>query len=129
MLAVCDAALIIGDPALQIEPDRLPYQTLDLGAEWVEWSGLPMVFAVWAGKKAHLTADVSRAFADSCRWGLNHMDEIVSAAVRERGFGEQLVRKYLTEHIVYELGARHREGLELFRKLARTVAAETVAGD
>jgi chorismate dehydratase len=128
MLAVCDAALIIGDPALRIEPDVLPYQTLDLGAEWVEWSGLPMVFAVWAGKSTHLTADVSRAFTDSCRWGLDHMEEIVAAAVRERSFGEQLVRKYLTEHIVYELGARHREGLELFRKLARTVAAETVAG-
>lgn len=128
MLAECDAALIIGDPALQIEPDRLPYQTLDLGAEWVAWSGLPMVFAVWAGKSAHLTTDVARAFADSCRWGLNHMDEIVSAAVRERGFGEALAREYLTEHIVYELDARHRQGLELFRKLARAVPAEIIAG-
>ena len=128
MLTGSDAALIIGDPALEIDPDRSPYKMLDLGAEWVKWSGLPMVFAVWAGKSAHLTSDVSRTFTDSCRWGLDHMDEIVSAAVRERGFGEELVRKYLTEHIVYELGARHREGLELFRKLARTVGAETVAG-
>ena len=50
MLAECDAALIIGDPALRLDPARLPYETLDLGAEWVAWSGLPMVFAVWAGK-------------------------------------------------------------------------------
>lgn len=119
MLAKCDAALIIGDPALEIEPATLPYQVLDLGAEWVAWSGLPMVFAVWAGKRAHLTADVAQAFADSLRWGMAHMDEIVETAVRERGFGEALVREYLTRHIVYELGSRHREGLELFRKLAR----------
>lgn len=119
MLAVCDAALIIGDPALRIEPDRLPWLTLDLGAEWVAWSGLPMVFAVWAGKSAHLTADVGRAFEDSCAWGRSHMDEIVKRATVERGFNDALARKYLTEHIVYELGARHRQGLDLFRKLAR----------
>lgn len=126
MLAVCDAALIIGDPALNIEPDRLPYQTLDLGTEWVAWSGLPMVFAVWAGKSRLLTTDVARAFADSGKWGLSHIDEIVAVATRERGFSEVLARKYLTEHIVYELGPRHREGLELFRKLAgRTFAVES----
>jgi predicted solute-binding protein len=49
----------------------------------------------------------------------------VARAVQERGFDAVLVRRYLTEHIVYELGARHREGLELFRKLARAVPAET----
>jgi chorismate dehydratase len=128
MLAACDAALIIGDPALQIEPDHLPYQTLDLGAEWVAWSGLPMVFAVWAGKAARLTPDVSRAFADSYRWGRDHMDDIVAMAVRERGFREDLAREYLTEHIVYELGPRHRQGLDLFRKLARAVPAKAGAG-
>jgi predicted solute-binding protein len=123
MLAVCDAALIIGDPALKIEPERLPYETLDLGAEWVAWSGLPMVFAVWAGKSEHFTADVGRAFWDSWQWGKSHIDEIVTLAKRERGFDEAVARDYLTQHIVYELGARHREGLELFRKLARAVPA------
>jgi predicted solute-binding protein len=128
MLAVGDAALIIGDPALQIEPSQLPYETLDLGAEWVTWSGLPMVFAVWAGKSARLTPEVSRAFADSYQWGRNHMDDIVAMAVRERGFREGLTREYLTERIVYELGPRHRQGLELFRKLARAIPAEAGAG-
>jgi chorismate dehydratase len=128
MLADCDAALIIGDPALRIEPARLPYRALDLGAEWVSWSGLPMVFAVWAGRSAHLTEDVARVFVDSRQWGFDHIEEIVTAGARERGFGEALVRRYFTEHIVYQLGARHREGLELFRKLARAVQAESVAG-
>lgn len=129
MLKACDAALIIGDPALRIDPEQLPYQTLDLGAEWVQWTGLPMVFAVWAGKRAHLTKDVAQAFMDSYQWGRTHMDEIVAAGSQDRDFSEALVRKYLTEHIVYELGPRHREGLELFRKLARTIPAEATAGD
>jgi predicted solute-binding protein len=123
MLAECDAGLIIGDPALHIEPSMLPYDVLDLGGEWVAWSGLPMVFAVWMGKSAHLTSDVARAFADSCEWGLTHVEEMVAAAGAERGFARDLARRYLTEHIVYRLGARHREGLELFRKMARTVPA------
>ena len=62
MLAEHDAALIIGDPALRIEPATLPWKTLDLGAEWVEWTGLPMVFAVWAGRTRALRPDIAKAF-------------------------------------------------------------------
>src|SRR5689334_4616021 len=51
MLRAADAALIIGDPALRIDPDLLPYHVYDLGAEWQELTNLPMVFAVWAGRK------------------------------------------------------------------------------
>lgn len=119
MLAECDAALIIGDPALHIQPETLPYRTLDLGAEWVEWSGLPMVFAVWAGRKEVLTAEVAEAFAGSYGWGRTHTEEIVARAVSERGFGAEAARTYLTRQIVYELGARHLEGLALFRRLVR----------
>lgn len=124
MLAACDAALIIGDPALHLEPERLPYETLDLGAEWVEWSGLPMVFAVWAGKSEYLTADAERAFTDSREWGRTHVEEIVARAAEQRRFDTELARTYLTKNIVYELGPRHRQGLELFRKLARAVPAK-----
>lgn len=121
MLTVSDAALIIGDPALRIEPTLLRYRTLDLGAEWVAWSGLPMVFAVWAGKAECLTEEVAAAFAGSWKWGREHLGEIEAAAVTERGFRRDLAREYLREHLVYELGPRHREGLELFRKLTRTL--------
>lgn len=122
MLAECDAALIIGDPALHLEPGQLPYHTLDLGEAWTSWTGLPMVFAVWAGRKKFLTADVAKAFAGSYRWGVEHMDEIVRRAAEERGFSEALAREYLTRHIVYELSGKHLEGLELYRKYARALA-------
>ena len=62
MLSDCDAALIIGDPALHLEPEALPYRTMDLGEAWTRWTGLPMVFAVWAGKKAFLTAQAESSF-------------------------------------------------------------------
>jgi chorismate dehydratase len=46
MLAQHDGALVIGDPALQI--DRSRYQTLDLAEEWIRHTGKPFVFAFWA---------------------------------------------------------------------------------
>jgi predicted solute-binding protein len=121
MLDEADAALIIGDAALRIEPHTLPWKVLDLGAEWVQWTGLPMVFAVWAGRRELLTPEVSGAFTASYRWGAANIEEIVRAAEAERGFPADLAREYLTRHIVYELGTRHLEGLALFRDKVRSL--------
>ena len=79
MLRVADAALIIGDPALRIDPASLPWHVYDLGAEWVEMTGLPMVFAVWAGRKGTVTPELTAAFQESCRYGLDRLEEIVAA--------------------------------------------------
>jgi chorismate dehydratase len=126
MLRSADAALIIGDPALRIDPARLPYHTYDLGAEWVEMTGLPMVFAVWAGRTAAITPSVAEAFAESCQFGRARIEEIVAAEAPRREFAPALVREYLTRNIVHELEPRDYEGLELFlgyaRKLAKAVA-------
>jgi chorismate dehydratase len=118
MLKIADAALIIGDPALRIELS-VPYHVYDLGAEWVEMTGLPMVFAVWAGRKGAISPEVAEAFRDSCRYGKEHLDEIVRSESAARGFPPELVRRYLTEHIVHELGPREYEGMELFLSYAR----------
>jgi chorismate dehydratase len=117
MLVENDAALIIGDPALHLEPSELPYNVLDLGAEWVAWSGLPMVFAVWAGRTEFLTPEAAAAFRGSWQWGRDHVDEMVEHAARERGFDPKLARAYFTRYIVYPLGPKHLEGLALFRKM------------
>jgi predicted solute-binding protein len=119
MLADADAALVIGDPALRLETETLPMRTLDLGEEWVRWTGLPMVFAVWAGRADALRRAPSEAFVRSYEWGRSHLDEIVRQAAAERGFSETVAREYLTTHIRYRLGPEHLEGLARFRSLAR----------
>ena len=126
MLAENDAALIIGDPALRLDPDKLPYQTLDLGAKWVEWTGLPMVFAVWAGRAEVWSEEVAAAFRASHEWGRTHLEEMVERASAERGFPGELVEAYFTRHIVYPLSARHLEGLALFRKLVLRLESAVV---
>jgi len=123
MLRIADAALLIGDPALRIDIASLPWHVYDLGTEWVEMTGLPMVFAVWAGRKGTVTPELVAAFQDSCRYGLSHLEEIVAAESAARGFAPDVVREYLTRHIVHELGPRDYQGMELFLEYASRGAA------
>ena len=119
MLEAADAALIIGDPALRLDPAGLPFLVLDLGEEWAGMTGLPMVFAVWAGAKECVTPDLVEPFLSSCRFGLAHLDDIVLLESERRNLPETLTRRYLTRHIVFEIGAREEEGLRLFLQYAR----------
>ena len=127
MLGEADAALIIGDPALRLDPAALPFETLDLGEEWVSMTGLPMVFAVWsypktwAGAKEPLYGRYARALIESCRYGIEHAAEIASAEGPARGVSVELAHRYVTHHIVYELGDRDYQGLDLYVKMAMAV--------
>ncbi len=118
MLEAADAALVIGDPALRIDPLQAPHTALDLGEEWLRMTGLPMVFAVWAGRREVVTPEIELAFRDSARYGAEHLDEIVLCESEKRGFGKELAREYLTRHIVNELTEREYEGLRRFLELA-----------
>jgi chorismate dehydratase len=122
MLAEADAALLIGDPALHVEPERLPYQTLDLGAEWRDMTGLPMVFAVWArrpGAAANDPAALAEAFLASCRFGRARLEEIARRESAPRGFTEAFAHEYLSRHIVNELGEEEYAGMRRFLAYAR----------
>ncbi len=118
MLGTCDAALLIGDPALRVEPAELPFTTLDLGAEWVEMTGLPFVFAAWAGRAKFITPETARVFVESWRFGESRRSEIVAVEAARRGLPEPLVKEYLTRHIAFEMGAAEIEGLRLFLRYA-----------
>jgi chorismate dehydratase len=118
MLGEADAALVIGDPALHLDPATLPFETLDLGSEWTHLTSLPMVFALWAGRKEVMQPRYEQAFLDSCREGLAHMDDIVREQSPIRKITEQLAREYLTRHIVFELTDRDHEGLKQYLKHA-----------
>jgi chorismate dehydratase len=103
--------------------ERLPFAVHDLGQEWVEWTGLPMVFAVWACRAGLRPAELAPAFLDSCRFGLKHLDDIVRLEAPHRGISEILAREYLTRRVVLELGEREYEGLRLFLNYARELGA------
>lgn len=117
MLEHADAALIIGDAALVLDPADLPFQVLDLGAEWVKMTGLPMVFAVWAQRHA-LPPQDPKPFLESMHFGRNHIDDIARSEHAKAGVSEELARSYLTNNIVFELGDREYAGLTTFLRYA-----------
>jgi chorismate dehydratase len=117
MLASNDAALLIGDPALQV--DRARYHTWDLAEEWIRFTGKPFVFAFWVVRQAaldHSDVDLVAAFTQSRDHGLqsNNLDQIVRTWAPKIGITEQSARDYLTHSIHFDLDDECLEGLRLF---------------
>jgi predicted solute-binding protein len=118
MLKHADAALLIGDPALRIDPDHTPYQWLDLGQEWLNLTKLPMVFAVWAGKGRLPLLELSELTRGSYEFGKARIAEIVAAEYAGRGITRELADVYLRRYIRFEIGPREQRGLDSFFELA-----------
>jgi len=123
MLGQCDAGLLIGDPALQV--DRSKYLTHDLAEEWIRWTGKPFVFAFWAVRKAALAElspalDLTAIFGKSRDHGLqkDSVEQIAREWAPRMGLTTAEVRSYLTTNIHYHLEADCLEGLQFFYRLA-----------
>src|SRR6478735_8248770 len=117
MLGRCDAALIIGDPALFLDAEARQLRKIDLGQEWTSMTGLPFVWAFWAGRVSAVPADRIVALQEARNHGVADSDRIADeycGAARSA-----LCRAYLKDNIQYVLGDRQYEGLRLFYELAR----------
>ncbi len=119
MLAVADAALLIGDPALDHEADA---PRLDLGAEWTRTTGLPFVYAFWAGRHGAVSpADVAR-LQGALREGTGSLAAIASAHAGGDPARAATYEAYLRENIVYRLGEEERAGLREFYRRAHALS-------
>ena len=125
MMERADAALMIGDAALRLDLGSLPYQALDLGRLWRQQTGLPMVFAVWAGKPHRMEPLLQSGIEDfllhSLQYGLQSLNTIVESESRSRGFSPELIRRYLTQHIRFRIGEAEQQGLREFLRHAATL--------
>ena len=119
MLAVADAALLIGDPALDHEGDAA---CLDLGEEWTRLTGLPFVYAFWAGRPGAVDASGVERLRSALSAGMGAFAEI---ALRQAGGDAARAAKYdayLRESIVYQLGEEEQEGLREFYRRAHALS-------
>jgi chorismate dehydratase len=117
MLDHADACLIIGDPALLLDPADIPFHVLDLGAEWTGMTGLPMVFAVWAARP-EAPDKSAQPFLRSLQFGLEHLDDIIRTEHAKRRITPELAHDYLTRNIVFDLGEAEYQGLDRFLEYA-----------
>jgi len=127
MLETCDAALLIGDPALQV--DRTRYFTLDLAEEWVARTGKPFVFAFWAIRKPALSerdgTATAQVFKQSRDHGLSpkNLETIAQEWAPRLGLSVEIIRVYLTQNIHYYLDPPCLDGLALYYRLGAEVGA------
>jgi chorismate dehydratase len=116
MLRRCDAALLIGDPALFLDHERLGAEKIDLGEQWKTLTGLPFVWAFWAGRRDALSPAAVSALIAARDSGVARSDEVAAAYCgperAERG------QSYLRENIQYTLGEREEAGLMKYYELA-----------
>jgi len=128
MLTECDAALIIGDPALFLDPADLAsrlsgpqgpdsgIQKIDLGEQWTAMTGLPFVWAFWAGRPDALDVRAVQVLLQARDAGVRASDQL---AADYCGPDRAAVGKaYLRENIQYQLGEREEAGLRRYYSLA-----------
>jgi chorismate dehydratase len=127
MLREADAALLIGDDALRAYWDKpeglLEY---DLGTVWTEWTGLPMVYAVWAARREFVEQqpEAAQAVVDALGRSLTycraHLDDISEYAARWEPFSAEHFRSYF-DALQFRFDPRYREGLTRYLQEAHAI--------
>lgn len=116
MLAVADAALIIGDPALACTERTEPRK--DLGHEWTEMTGLPFVYAFWVGHEGALTPEVVEILIRAKEFGLTSFKKIATEYASAHDQSSGFYEAYLRDHLQYPLGPDEQAGLQEFYRRA-----------
>lgn len=111
MLNRADAALLIGDSALELRH----YRVLDLGEIWTQMTGLPFVYACWTGRAGALTPDDVAKLVDAKEKGRRMISRIAEDyAAQTRTMPPEFYANYLTRNILYDLGDAELAGLRRF---------------
>jgi len=129
MLESSDAALIIGDNALFADHEALGLDKVDLAEEWVGMTGLPFVFAFWAGRAGAAGSDDVAALNEARDRGLANPEAV--AAHYFPGDRGKVARgaEYLRENVKYDFGEREQAGLRMFYTLAASHGLVPAAGE
>jgi len=119
--AEADARLLIGDAALRSAfEDPTPHH--DLGRLWLERTGLPMVFAVWATNEPAVEGltDLQDSLVASVRLARSEPERLAHEASARYGYPPGFLARYF-EKLRYSFGPRERAGLYTFLEMARDV--------
>ena len=114
MTSVCDAGLLIGDPAFDADHESLGLQKLDLGEVWTQVTGLPFIYAAWTGRPTAVDDRVVQSLQQAQAEGVAAREAI--AAEYGAGDAARTARAaiYLRDNVKYGLGADEAAGLQLF---------------
>lgn len=119
-----DAALVIGDQALEALYFPEPGTTChDLGLIWMDWTRLPMVYAVWATREEFARTDsaelieVEQELVDCRDYGRDHLPDVVESALGKYRFNRESLIRYFAL-LYYGFREEYQKGLRRFYELA-----------
>lgn len=103
-----DAIVLIGDRTFG-KKEQFAY-AYDMGQEWMNFTGLPFVYAAWVANKPIPQAFIND-FNEALAFGLSKRKELLHELPKQPGFD---LEDYLLNKLDFELGDKKREALELF---------------
>ena len=113
LLKQCPHALVIGDEAIKA---RMMYRVLmDLGEEWHDLTGYPMIFGISTSLKDKDMNEINRTVIESITWGEANIDAIAKEAACKYELPKDFLEVYF-KTLTYRLGPKERRGLELFEE-------------
>lgn len=110
-----DAFVEIGDRTFG-KKDKYPY-VYDMAEEWIQFTGLPFAFAVWASNKP-IDPDFIKEFNSVLKSGLDHREDVLNELPPRNDFD---LRDYLMKCIDYPLTRDKRKALSKFLELVRSL--------
>ncbi|HNQ21569.1 MAG TPA: menaquinone biosynthesis protein [Phycisphaerae bacterium] len=108
-----EAVLLIGDKVIRQATDAFP-AAVDLGAAWQSLTGLPFVFAVWAGAADRNLSGVAARLSRARDEGVRVARRIARTFGPRMGWPVDLARSYLTRHLQFTLTEHHQAGMQRF---------------
>lgn len=112
-----DAVLLIGDRAMH-PPAESFTAVWDLGEEWLRWTGLPFVFALWATRQGTDLGGTEESLCEARDRGITRLPAIADRESRALNLSTRTAHHYLKHNLHFTLGSAEKNGLRLFRDLA-----------
>lgn len=110
------ASLVIGDQVFALK-NTVAYR-YDLGAMWREHTGLPFVFAAWAGRLNKLSTAQREELIGALSYGIKNRAAYARDFATEHGIDKDFAETYVSQTIAYELDDAHEKGRDEFIRRA-----------
>ncbi|HUJ10653.1 MAG TPA: menaquinone biosynthesis protein [Verrucomicrobiae bacterium] len=112
-----EAMMLIGDDAIWYVTRNGTPRVWDLGEAWMDLTGLPFVFAVWAlQRKSVARTSLPQMLRKAKADGLAHIEQIVQDATEAT---PEFLRDYYSKHVWYDLGEPEKRGLARFQQYVK----------
>lgn len=116
MLLNAEAALIVGESSLNYY--RTHRNRLDLNEEWLDMTGLPFVYAFWAGREILITSDDLNVIQSSFDLGIKNLEKLSKDYAQKHQEDWAFYHDFFTQNLSYSFSDQEKDGLNEFYNYA-----------